>query len=129
MRTNFPSSATRSCNRPARWPSASNPSLPLSKPIRRSHAFWLLPCLILFAGCAGLEEPRVVQTTVYACYQRPEWLQPTPEPAFQDKTVEELIEEARQLREALKSCNADKDKARRLIENQKPPPAAPGGTP
>lgn len=127
MRTNFRNNAIQKCNPPGRWPPASNPSFKRSNPTRTSRAFWLLPFLSLCGACAA-PEPRLVQTTVYACYQREEWLEPTPEPPFMDQNLEELIEESRLSRAALRSCNLDKDKVRKLNKNQKPPPAAPGGT-
>lgn len=83
-------------------------------------------CLSLCASCAAPTPPRKVVLTEYVCHMRPEWLQPTPLPPLQDQTVGQLLEESRQLREALIACNADKTKAKLLTEKQRPAdPAGP----
>ena len=88
------------------------------------RVYLTLACLSLCASCAAPQAPRQVVVTEYQCFMRPEFLQPTTTPPLQDQTVGELLDETRQLREALLSCNQDKDKARRLIENQAPTKAA-----
>lgn len=92
------------------------------------RVYLALACLSLCASCAAPTPPRQVVVTEYQCFMKPEFVQPTPEPALQDETVGELLEENRLLREALRSCNQDKDKARRLIDNQRPPPGSSGPT-
>lgn len=97
-----------------------------------SRVYLLLACLSLCASCAGPSNPaRQVVVTEYQCFMRPEWLQPTPAPAFQDATVGELLTENRETRDALAACNLDKSKIKKLIETQKPPASAgpPAGTP
>lgn len=88
-----------------------------------------LACLSLCASCGVLNQPRQVPVPVYQCFMRPEFLQATPVPDYQDETLGDLLEENRLLREALTACNQDKAKASTLIKNQQPknPPA--GGTP
>lgn len=91
------------------------------------RVYLALCCLSLCASCAA-PAPRQVPVTQYVCFMRPEWLQPTPVPPLKDQTVGQLIEETQQVREALASCNADKQSARLLIDKQKPPADSAGST-
>ena len=66
------------------------------------RAAWIVPCLILSAGCSS--KPVVRTETVYI---RPpaELLAPCERPAWQGRTYRDLVEHAIRLREALEACD------------------------
>lgn len=126
MRTNSPRYGTPKTLKQKKMLSDIGRPMKSSQPIPMWRVYLALACLSLCASCAVPTPPRPVVVTEYQCFMRPEWLQPTPAPALQDETVGQLLEENLQLSQALTSCNADKSKARQLIDRQRPPAA--GGT-
>ena len=67
------------------------------------RAVWIVPCLILLAGCSS--KPVVRTERVYV---RPpaELLEPCEQPAWRGRTYRDLVEHAIRLREALEACDA-----------------------
>lgn len=66
------------------------------------RAAWIVPCLILSAGCSS--KPVVKTETVYV-RPPPELLEPCERPAWRGRTYRDLVEHAIRLREALEACD------------------------
>lgn len=73
----------------------------------------ILLCLILLAGCAA-SSPDVPK--IWNCRVPEAPLQPTPEPAMEDKTNGDLLQENQRVREALHLANTEKEKVLQYIK-------------
>lgn len=83
---------------------------------------WTAPCLMTFAACDVL--PRVAPPPTSTCHVPATSLQPTREPPMQDVTNEQLSKSEQAVREALRTCNADKVDALQYLNDQNVKPAA-----
>jgi hypothetical protein len=76
-------------------------------------SIWLLPFILTFAGCAGLKPDAPQQTS--PCNAPLNLLEPTQQPPLKDGTLNDLLQENKEVRTALDTANEDKATVKQYI--------------
>lgn len=98
------------------WLSTKAPSSVSVYLSRMLLAGWILPCLMVFAGCAAWKPDAPPPTST--CPVPRSSLAPTQEPQMLDETNDQLSKTELAVREKLRACNADKLDALNFLGKQ-----------